>query len=59
MGSTATRSDRVPIDHSRRGLVTIYFSGRCTYTDQKSEWFNHRMVPARGHTYPGCVGWSE
>ena len=35
-------------DHSRRGLVTIYFSGRCTYTDQNSEWFPHRMIPARG-----------
>ena len=46
-------------DHSRRGLVTIYFSGRCTFTDQKSEWFNHPLIPARGHTYPGCVGWSE
>ena len=46
-------------DHSRRGLVTIYFSGRCTYTDQESEWFPHRMIPARGAVYPGCVGWYE
>lgn len=46
-------------DHSRRGLVTIYFSGRCTYTDQDSVWFPHRMIPARGHVYPGCVGWYE
>ena len=46
-------------DHSRRGLVTIYFSGRCTYTDQEAEWFPHRMIPARGHVYPGCVGWYE
>lgn len=43
-------------DQPRRGHVAVYFSARCTYTDQVSEFFADVFIPARGHTYPGCVG---
>ena len=42
----------------RRGHVAVYFSGRCTLTGLKNEFFNHAFIPGRGNAYPGCVGWS-
>ena len=46
-------------DKPRRGHVAIYFSGRCTFTDQRNEFFTHDFIPARGAVFPGCVGWRE
>jgi len=46
-------------DHSRRGHVAVYFSSRVRITDQPNTFFRHDFLPARGRTYPGCVGWTE
>lgn len=40
----------------RRGHVSIYFSARTRYGDEKSEFFRHDFIPARGATFPDCVG---
>jgi ectoine hydroxylase-related dioxygenase (phytanoyl-CoA dioxygenase family) len=56
---TLHRSGPNTTDEPRRGHVAIYFGSRTKLTGEVNPNVKHPFVPARGRTYPGCVGWEE